>query len=410
MPRNKNKKIKNSLFRRSINKQFLLTNEELRKIAEQKNKSLEEIINEYRHALKELEYSKNRLHKIIKDFGYKKFSNTLHLYGYGKHGELKLKYLCYDNLKIFNKIPKNEIAIVTGFGPTNPPTAGTLASIFRVLELQKHTGIYTHIIISELSALNSRQKPLNELIHNAYQFISFIKKLGFDEKNGEIRTHNYHDHSRVFALVSSVLTTKDLLENREVTYKTYKRLRLLGNDFSRMVSRAFTISDILLPIIRDKKRGVIVPVGLEEHHHPFLARIVLERLKVKFPNLVRKDAEVGALFSKIIPGLFPYVKMSKSIPDSSISIGDTVEELYRKIIHCGERNEEVILQMIILASNWDIDKIRKAIKIFKNLKKDYKEWMKIKYEYLNFFINIKNLWEESKSQKEVDVYKELFKK
>jgi hypothetical protein len=44
------------------------------------------------------------------------------------------------------------------------------------------------------------------------------------------------------------------------------------------------------------------------------------------------------------------------------------------------------------------------------LKKDYKEWMKIKYEYLNFFINIKNLWEESKSQKEVDIYKELFKK
>ena len=97
------------------------------------------------------------------------------------------------------------------------------------------------------------------------------------KKNGEIRTHNYHDHSRVFALVSSVLTTKDLLENREVTYKTYKRLRLLGNDFSRMVSRAFTISDILLPIIRDKKRGVIVPVGLEEHHHPFLARTVRTR-------------------------------------------------------------------------------------------------------------------------------------
>jgi hypothetical protein len=45
MPRNKNKKIKNSLFSRSINKQFLLTKEELRKIAEQKNKSLEEIIN-----------------------------------------------------------------------------------------------------------------------------------------------------------------------------------------------------------------------------------------------------------------------------------------------------------------------------------------------------------------------------
>jgi len=387
-----------------------LSNDELKKIAKQQHKPIEEIINDYRHALKELEYSKKRLNKVIRDFCYIKFPNNLHLHNYGKNGELNLKYLCYDNLEIFNKMPKGEIAVVTGFGPTNPPTAGTLSSIFRVLELQKHTGIYAHIVISELSALNSRQKPLNELIHNAYQFISFIKKLGFDEKNGEIRTHNYHDHSRVFSLVSSVLTTKDLLENREVTYNTYKRLKLLGNDFSRMVSRAFTITDIILPIIRDKKLGVIVPVGLEEHHHPFLTRIVLERLMVKMPDLVRKGAEIGAIFGKIIPGFFPYVKMSKSIPDSSISVGDSIDELHRKIINCEERNEEVILQMIILASNWPRDKIMEAIRAFENFKKDYKNWERIKYEYLDFFIKIKALWEESRYQKEIDVYKELFGK
>jgi len=115
-----------------------------------------------------LEYSNKKLGKIIKDFKYTKFSNNIRLHKLWKKDELNLKYLCYGNLEIFNKIPANELAIVTGFGPTNSTTDGTLCSIFRVLELQKCTGIYTHIMISELSALNSRQKPLNELIRNAH--------------------------------------------------------------------------------------------------------------------------------------------------------------------------------------------------------------------------------------------------
>jgi len=388
-----------------------LSNGELKEIAEIQNKSIEEVANDYKHTLKELEYSNKKLDQMIKDFKYTKFPNDIRLHNYGKINELNSKYLCYDNLKIFNKIPAKELAIVTGFGPTNSPTAGTLCSIFRVLELQKHTGIYTHIIISELSALNSRQKPLNELIRNTHQFISFIKKLGFDEKKGEIRTHNHHDHARVFSLVSSVLSTEDLLENREITNDMYQRLQLLGNDFSKMVSRTYTMTDIILPIIRDKKRGVIVPVGLEEHHHPHLARIALNRMKLKkggVDSLVRQDAEIGALYGKLINGLFPYVKMSKSIPDSSINIGDSKKELHRKIIDCGKRNEEIILQMILLASNWSPNKLIEAKSAFENLITDYKRWEKWKYEYLNFFIEIKTLWEKSKYQKEIDTYKEMF--
>ncbi|MBT9164592.1 MAG: hypothetical protein DDT23_00594 [candidate division WS2 bacterium] len=385
--------------------------EELKEIAEQQNKSIEEVANDYKHALKELEYSNKKLGKIIKDFQYTKFPHNIQLHNYGKNDELNSKYLCYDNLEIFNKISANELAIVTGFGPTNSPTAGTLSSIFRVLELQKCTGIYTHIIISELSALNSRQKPLNELIRNAHQFIFFIKKLGFDEKKGEIRTHNHHDHARVFSLVSSVLSTRDLLENREVTNDTYNRLQLLGNDFSKMVSRTYTMTDIILPIVRDKKRGVIVPAGLEEHHHPYLSRIVLDRMKLKRGGvdiLVRQDAEIGALYGKLINGFFPYVKMSKSIPNSSINLGDSLEELYRKIIDCGRRNEEVILQMIVFASNWSSDKLIEAKSAFENLTTDYESWKKIKHEYLKFFIEIKTIWESSKYQKEIDTYQEMF--
>jgi tryptophanyl-tRNA synthetase len=393
-----------------MNKNSQLFIEELEKIALKQNKSVDEVIGDYKHMLKELEYSQKRLDEIIEQNSYIRFPNNFLLHGYGRHNELNSKYSCYSNLDKFNILQKSELAIVTGFGPTNSPTAGTLCSIFRVLELQKITGIYTHIIISELSALNSRQKPLPDLIKISHQFISFIKKLGFDESNGEIRTHNNHDHSRVFSLVASVLSTNDLLDNLEITNQTYSRLQLLGNDFSKMVSRTYTMTDIILPIVRDKKQGVIVPLGLEEHHHPNLAKLALNRMKVKFKglDLIKDNAEIGALHGKLISGFFPYVKMSKSIPDSSINLGDSKEELYAKIIQCGRKNEEVVLQMMIFASNWDYENINKAREAFITMSENYKQWEAIKYEYLDFFIKIKKLWEESKYYETLDTYSELF--
>lgn len=392
-------------------KNYNLSKEELQEIALKQNKSIEEVEKDYKYALKDLEYTNKEINSIIDNFNYTRFPNTIHINEYGKKDELNTKYLCCDNLEIFNEIKPEDLAIVTGFGPTNSPTAGTLSAIFRVLELQKETGIYTHIIISELSALNSRQKPFDELLKNTYQFITFIKKLGFDESNGEIRTHNYLDHSRTFSIISSVLKIEDFLEHSEATDDMYKRLNLLGNDYSTMVSQVYTTADIVLPVIRDKKKGVIVPAGLEEHHYPYLARVVIERMKNKkggVNDLVKHNPEVGAVYGKLISGFFPYVKMSKSIKESSINLGDSKEELYNKIINCGKRNEEVILQMMLLASNWDAEKIKSAKEAYQNLSLNYENWKKLKIDYYKFFLKIKELWDESLHEEAIDTYEGLF--
>lgn len=385
--------------------------EELKEIAKKRNKTLEEVANDYKYALKDLEYSLNKINSIIDKHHYKRLPDNIDILGYGVNGELNDKYSCYDGIKEINEFSKSELAIVTGFGPTNAPTAGTLSSIFKALELQRQTGIYTHIIVSELSALNSRQKSLDELFEYTNQFINFIKKLGFDEKNGEIRTHNFLDHSRTFSIISSVFKVSDFADG-EAMDEMYKRLNILGNDYSTMVSQAYTVADIVLPIIRDKKKGVIVPAGLEEHLYPFLARVAIERIKNKnggINNLVDKDAKVGALYGKLIGGLFPYVKMSKSIKESSINLGDTIEEIYSKIVDCGSRNEEVILQMMILASNWEQDIINNAKKAFENRNNNYEEWLDFKKKYYKFFIEIKKLWDDSKSDININTYDELFK-
>ncbi len=395
-----------------MNTKFDLTDEELYDIAKKEHKTIEEVVNDYKYALKDLEYSLKEINSIIDKHNYKRFPANININGFGINNELEEKYICYDQIEEISEINPKDIAIVTGFGPTSAPTAGTLSSIFKVLELQRETGIYTHIIISELSALNSRQKPLDDLFRYTYQFISFIKKLGFDESNGEIRTHNFLDHSRTFSIISSVFRVEDFSDG-EATDEMYKRLNLLGNDFSTMVSQAYTVADIVLPLIRDRKKAVIVPAGLEEHLYPYLAQVAVNRMKNKtggVNKLVDPNAKVGALYGKLIGGLFPYVKMSKSIRESSINLEDSNEEIYEKIVNCGKRNEEIILQMISLTSDWKHEEVQKAKKAFDNKEDDYSEWLNYKKKYYDFFINIKKIWDESKPSEDIDTYNELFKK
>lgn len=389
---------------------FDLTDEELISIAQKTNKSVEEVVQDYKYALKDLEYSMNRIESIIDRYAYTRFPAHVNIGGFGNQGEFSAKYICHDRLDEFAGMDVNDLAIVTGFGPTSAPTAGTLSSIFKAIELQRETKIYTHIIISELSALNSRQKPFDDLLLYTHQFFNFIKNIGFDETNGEIRTHNYLDHSRTFSIISSVLSVADFLEG-EAMDETYKRLELLGNDYSTMVSQAYTVADIVLPLMRDKKKGVIVPAGLEEHLYPYLARVSIERLKRKkggLDGLIDPGAKVGAIYGKLIGGLFPYVKMSKSIKESSINLGDTEDEIKNKIICCGERNEAVVLQMMTLASDWSHEKINEANEAFIHRNTNLDRWDNLKQEYCDFFLAIKKIWDESKYTGTIDVHDSLF--
>jgi len=391
-----------------------ITDDEILEISRKQNKTVHEVKADLAHALKDLEYTTKEINNIISRNNYKAFpDNRIRIGEYGSNGEFNDKYMCHDCGEYVSQFSTDDMALVTGFGPTNSPTAGTLSIIFRLLDIQKKTNIYSHVIISDLGALNSRKKPLHDLLRNTEQFIRFISDLGFDYNCGEIRTHNHFDHSRVFTIASSVLSLEDFDDNKEATEDMYKRLKIQGNDFSTMVDQTFTVADILLPGIRDNKKLVLVSAGLEEHYYPRLTRIVIDRIKSGkggINELINDEPKISAIYGKLINGLFPFVKMSKSIPDSAINIGDTESNIREKILYCGSRNEVVILQMMELASDWDIEKIKKARVLFENREELKNEWIELKKEYLEFFISIKRLWDKSAPTKTYIIKNRIFTK
>lgn len=384
-----------------------ISDEELEILAKKHKVSIEEMKKDIELDIKELNETNKGIEHDIERNNYIRFPNNLNIFGYGKDNELNNKYLCYtSNIGNILKKGKDNIAIVSGFGATNPPTAGTLSMLLKLIELQSKTGIYTYLIINDLGTINARNININKALDLTEQYKRFVVKMGFDIKNGEIRTHNNLDHARTFSLISRVIKLSDFAQNGEVTDDTYERLKLKGNDFSVMIDHTYTAADVLLPILKDHKSGIIVSCGLEEYYHANIGRIALENLMKdeSIRELIPNEVEIGAIYGKLVNGFFPYFKQSKSIPNASVHLGNTKNEIYDKIINSFERDQNIILQMIKLASNFSDSEILKAEKAFENRNNDSLRWMEYKKKYYEYFNEIKKIWDsckvENKSIKE----------
>ena len=356
------------------------------------------------HATKEIKMDVNFFDEIIKKEKYLEIKDGLSIGNISDQVFLKEKFSCHYNLEKFNDVEASKQHFITGFGPTNAPTGGTLSIILRALFFERETGIGSTIIISNLGAFNSRNISLEKVDYLTQRFIKFIRLLGY---KGELRTHNNFNLLVGSGLIAKVLKIKDFVDNEEVLTDLYKSLGIQGEDFSTFVDENYTVADIILPCILEKKERVLVFVGIEEHYFPKLANMVLERLKVKYPKIfVQDDSLVSSVFGQVIGGLNGFPKMSKSIKESSINLDDSEEIIENKIMNCLPEDEKIILQMINLVSDWGIEKLNLANDLFH--KKGF-EWIQIKKEYLLYFLKLKRLWESTEDKEYKFNIKNFFK-
>lgn len=333
------------------------------------------------------------INDIILKEGYIKDFNGLNMGKYIDKSFLRDRFYCHTKLREYFEIKNNRKHIVTGFGPTNAPTAGTLSIILKAILFSK-SGIDTTIVISDLGAFNSRNVEMDKLLYLSEHFKNFIKKLGFI---GEVRTHDDFKLLRTAAVTSKNLSIEDFINNSEMTTKLYKLLGLQGEDFATLFDLNLCVADILLPILEKKKQAVLVLAGIEEHFLPKIASLIIERFIKNHGSFVNGDEFVASIFSKVLSGFNGYPKMSKSIPDSSISLENTEKEIRDKILNCKKKDEIIILQMIMQASDWNDEKIKKSKRAYKMCEKN---WGAIKEEYLVYFLNVKKIWDSTKIKNE----------
>ncbi len=333
----------------------------------------------------------DELARIPEQEGYVAVPHDLAIGRESRPGYFAAKFLCHDRAPTVNDVPLDKAAIVTGFGPTNSPTAGTLSVLLKAISLQRRTGIYTEIIISDLGAWNSRNLDWQTIERNTGRFLDFIAACGFDLGHGSVRTHKDNYNLVTSGVISKYLREEDFSENREATDRLYDVMQLRGSHFSVMIDVLYTVADILKPLFEGRDR-VLMLSGIEEHYFTRLARTVLQRMTDGGEAFVAPTAQIGALYARLIGGLHPHPKMSKSIPASAINIGDSPTGIEDKILRCHPLDDAVILQMMELVSDWEPERIESARLAFEQRADSPLRWTAYKREYADFFLGLASLW------------------
>jgi len=209
---------------------------------------------------------------------------------------------------------KKPFYALSGIMPTNDHIhLGNKVVVENLAYFQKH-GAITFILVADLEAAAARGVSLEEGRKRALEFhIPAYLALGLDPKN------------TIFYFQS---------ENKDVVHFAYEIAKKITlNEFKaiygsadpgRIMSAVTQVGDVLYPQFKERMPGII-PVGLDQDPHIRLARDVVSRMKD------RKYFPVSSLYHKYTPSLDGTIKMSKSKPESCISLPEDPKVACKKI-------------------------------------------------------------------------------
>lgn len=301
---------------------------------------------------------------------------------------MKEKWLCHYKAENFVdgvKLGKKQI-ITTGIGLSGIPHMGTLSQILRAVFLQQ-SGFEVQFVLGDLDSYNARNQSLDILSERVEKYTNFIKRLGFDDTKGILRNQmEYPEILKTAYLISNCLTDEDFLTAEEDLSELYKKKKIYnGIDFKVKQAILLMVADFISLGTIDNYDNILVMLGLEEHLYVRIAQKVVERMQYDFT--------IGALYSRIIKGLNGYPKMSKSIPDSAITVDMSTEKISDLVINSRDvyqiPEDSTIFQMMSAVSYYSVEELRELREI---CLKGGSEWQQKKKDYAKVLTRICKEW------------------
>jgi len=210
---------------------------------------------------------------------------------------------------------KKDFYALTGIMPTMDKIhLGTKLVIENMRYFQEHGG-KVFVLVADLEAAATRGVSLEEGRERALDFhIPAYIALGLDPKK------------TVFYFQSTNEKVKNLgyIFSKKITLNEFRAI-YGSTEPARIMSSLLQAGDILFPQLEERMPGVI-PVGPDQSPHVLLSRDIVNRTKTIF-NFVPPSG----LYNKFTPSLDGDLKMSKSTPQSCITIPDDIDEACKKI-------------------------------------------------------------------------------
>ena len=302
---------------------------------------------------------------------------------------LQYKWLCHYKGDEFATAlrSENNCIVTTGIGLSGTPHLGTLSQILRAIFLQKN-GLKVQLVLGDLDSYNARNQPLDVVLERAEKYKAFIKKLGFDDKQGILRSQYNHDEIiKTAYLISKSLKDKDFKEAEEDLSELYQKKGIYpGIEFPVKQAILLMTADFIHLGKVDGYSNVLIMLGLEEHLYVQIASKVVDRMNYSFT--------ISSMYSRIIKGFNGYPKMSKSIPESAITVDMPYEQMSDMIMnHEGDYDspmDSVVYQMMSAVSYYSPDELDRLYEI---CNKKGKEWQASKEQYVNMLFEICSKWQ-----------------
>lgn len=263
--------------------------------------------------------------KVIDDFGLESFDPKL----FPNPNKLMRRGVAFsgrDLKTISNAIKsKKPFYVLSGIMPSDERIhLGNRMVIENMKYFQEH-GAKTFILVADLESAATRAIPLEDAKKRALNFhIPAYIALGLDPKK------------TVFYFQS---------QNKEVMHKAYefsKKITLSECraiygyiDPGRIMGAITQVADILYPQFEKRMPGII-PVGVDQDPHIRLTRDIVNR--------TRKDKYFppSSLYHKYAPSLDGDLKMSKSKPESCLSLPEDIKVAKKRIMKAKTGGRESI--------------------------------------------------------------------
>ena len=336
---------------------------------------------------------------IMNEFGYDplKFGKINFSLGNLTEEDLQRRWLCHHDGDVFSKdLSDSEPVIVsTGFGLSGTPHAGTLSQVLRSITLQK-AGVPVHMVLGDLDAYNGKAKPLSETLELAERYKEFVLNLGFNPNAPSI-LRSQHDALGVLRtayLIGHYIDDQMFSRSEEDLHDMYSKNGKVDADMSyrRKLSLNLMTADFIHLHKEQGFKSVLVMLGIDEHQYVQFGRETVRRMK-QDDNLSGFDMVLAGMYSSLIKGFYDFPKMSKSFPQSGITVDMSSDEISRRILE-GEGNYDrpennVVYQMMAAASNLSSEQLRDN---YDACLEKSSRWNKAKIDYVDMLVNICAKW------------------
>lgn len=263
--------------------------------------------------------------------------------------------------------------VTTGISMTGPPHVGTLGQLRTAIAFQD-AGIDVQLVVADLPAYLAAGRDLDAVGQLAGRYRSFARELGFDDRAGVLRTQLDAPGVLRTAMLLSRYYDPDGEEDeggdpddgdgapggddgtdpgptafeRELAaaYESAATVGVETPSFAGAQTGLLLVADTLHPLIDGGYEHVCFVGGADNHRLSAAVRTVLDRSPYA--------GSVSGLYTRLVPGLEGYPKMSKRLPGSGISLDDDPDAVREQVMAADEGGGEAVLrEMMRIAAPGD---------------------------------------------------------